>query len=152
MTSELIAYFCVLLVLFAGWTAVFVFPQRIFAPRKTGSGDFVAEVWLEWPLCRGSTLYRQRFAHQWQAAVFAKLYAMLLDWVLPTYWRTTDYLGRPCRERYDYGIYFGVRAATAEEAQSFAPLWTTTLPGHAGHAGEHAQAHPLVNSLDGYKI
>lgn len=152
MTPGLLVYFCVLCVLFAALTAAIVSPQRVFAPRKAGSGDFVAEVWLEWPLCRGSTLYRQRFARQEQAALFAKFYAMLLDWMLPTHWRTTDYLGRPSLERYDYGIHFGVRAATSEEAQSFTPVWTTRLPGHAGHAGEHAQAHPLANRLDDYKI
>jgi hypothetical protein len=111
-------------------------------PRKVGRGDYVAEVWLEWDICRGSTLYRQRFAYEWQAALFAKLYAMQLDYVLPTHWRTTDYHGRLCWEKYEYGIKFGVRQVTPHERDNFQLIWSPVMPGHKDYAGEHATAHP----------
>lgn len=125
-----------------------------------GSGNYVAEVWLEWPICRGSTLYRQRFESQAKAERYARRAAALLDAILPTHWRSTDYLERPCREKYDYGIYFGVRDIAPSEMQSFSAIWSPQLPGHKGYDGEHASAHPLFGAdlelssegLDGLKI
>jgi hypothetical protein len=103
--------------------------EALFAPRKPGKGGHIAEVWLEWDVCRGSTLYRQRFQTQWMAALFAKFYAVQLDWVLPTHWRTTDYCGRPCLEKYAYGLKFGVRPVSEAEAVEFWSIWSPHLPG-----------------------
>jgi len=121
-------------------------------------GGHVAEVWLEWPLCRGSTLYRQRLATEPQAARFARRMARVLDLVLPTHWHSTDYVGRPCLERYDYGIQYGVRPLTQAEHTTFSPLWSPVMPGHRGHESEHADGHPLLRdaepfegSLEGYR-
>jgi len=119
----------------------------LLAPRKAGAGPFVAEVWLEWPVCRGSTLYRQRFRHHWVAAFFVKAYAKALDFYLPTHYRCSDWSGRPYLESYDYGIHFGVRETTPAEQAKFCPVWSPVLPGHTGYAGEHASAHPLTQTV-----
>jgi len=122
---------------------LFLSPQ-LLTPTKAGSGSFIAEIWLKWPVCRGSTLYRQRFRYHWMAHCFAKVYAVALDCFLPTHYRCSDCSGRSYMEKYDYGIIFGVRKATACEHAEFRPIWSPVLPGHTGFAGEHASAHPWL--------
>lgn len=119
-----------------------------WTPKANKAGPYVAEVWLEWEVCRGSTMYRQCFRWKLLAALNAKLHAMLLDGMLPSHYVDRDWSGRPCWYRYEYGIMFGVRKLTAGEAKDgMHAVWTTELPGRAGHAGEHAQSHPLVREL-----
>ncbi len=115
--------------------------RRFASPNR---GEHVVEVWLEWPLCRGSTLYRQRFRSRWLAYASMRIHAMMLDMELPTHWRSTDWHGKPCLERYDYGIHYGMRKPTSSERElGVHTLWSPVLPGHQGHAGEHREAHPL---------
>ncbi len=105
----------------------------------------VAEVWLEWPVCRGSTMYRAQAKTEKGALLKAKLAAVQLDLLLPTSYPDTDWHGRPCRIPYDYGIKFGVRPLTErEQAEGVQAVWTTHLPGTREFAGEHASAHPLA--------
>lgn len=112
-------------------------------------GDFVAEVWLEWPMCRGSTMYRGRFATAARAEAHVRGAARLLDMFLPKSYLTEDYSGRPYREPYDFGILFGVRALTPHEReQGVSEFLTTFMPGHLGHQGEHRCAHPLLCEPD----
>jgi hypothetical protein len=56
-------------------------------PRVKTKGEWVAEVWLEWPICRGSTMYRQRFRFRWMARLAVRFHALLLDAHLPTHYR-----------------------------------------------------------------
>jgi hypothetical protein len=112
-------------------------------PRVKTKGEWVAEVWLEWPICRGSTMYRQRFRFRWMAYLAVRFHAFLLDAHLPTHYRDTDWSGNPCLYRYDYGIYYGVRKLAASECERFHPFWSVDLPGSKEYHGEHASAHPL---------
>ncbi|HDR9105453.1 hypothetical protein [Paraburkholderia sp. A3RO-2L] len=119
--------------------------------------NFVAEVWLDWGICRGSTMYRATAKTERRALAKAKLAALQLDLLLPKFYRDTDWSGRPCRLAYDYGIKYGVRKLTArEETEGVTAIWTTILPGYRGHAGEHAAAHPCLDgdglAAIGYKI
>lgn len=105
---------------------------------------WVAEIWLEWPVCRGSTMWRNGFRSKTLAYLVMRLRAWELDMALPRFCRSTDYLGRPCLERYEYGILYGVRKLSPQEAaHGVQRVWTTRLPGHQGHAGEHRDSHPL---------
>ncbi len=132
---------------------------HMLKPRKNRRGDWVAEVWLEWEVCRGSTMYRQRFRFRWTAHLSVRLRAILLDGVLPRFYRDTDWSGRPKMYEYEYGIHYGVRKLVEGEGQSFQPIWTDVLTGHRDHRGEHATAHPferlkdeLSGSFPGYKL
>jgi hypothetical protein len=110
--------------------------------------NFVAEVWLEWPICRGATMFRATARTQARALVKAKLRAKLLDLVLPKTYPGEDWSGRPVRYSYDFGILYGVRKPTAQEQEvGVVPIWTTVLPGYKGHAGENARSHPVVGDL-----
>lgn len=123
------------------------FELALLAHRRATphQGEHVVEVWLEWPLCTGSTLYRQRFRSRWMARLAMRAHALQLDLVLPTHWRTTDWSGRPYMERYDYGIRYGLRQPTPQEREVGVPsIWTCEMPGHKNHAGEHREAHPLL--------
>lgn len=122
-------------------------------------GTFVAEVWLNWEICTGSTLYRARFHRRWQAAVAAKVHAMWLDWVLPTHYRAEYANGRPYLEAYGFAICFGVRQTT-DLAQDRSNIWSPVMPGSSHSAAEHASAHPweqanvpaFKGDLAGFKI
>lgn len=122
------------------------------------TGDHVAEVWLDWGFCRGSTMYRQRFKSKRAAGVYAKLAAMVIDMSLPTHYADTDYSGRRIYEKHEFAIKFGVRLITRDESSSFTPIWSTTLPGSRGAQGEHAMSHPVFgdaptrDALSGFKI
>ena len=129
-----------------GMPVLCLFPylaQNVLHPRQSNQGDFVAEVWLEWDICRGSTMYRQRFATEKSAARFVKLYAWVLDFMLPKGYMSTDYVGRPKVYAHEFDIRFGVRKLVDGEGINFHPIWTTTMPGYSGHRGEPAQAHPF---------
>ncbi|KVP39786.1 hypothetical protein [Burkholderia ubonensis] len=109
--------------------------------------SFVAEVWLEWDVCRGSTMYRATAKTEHGAQLKAKIAAMKLDLLLPKFYMDTDWSGRPCRYAYDFSIKYGVRKPTEREAkEGVIALSTTSLPGTRGFTGEHAMAHPLGES------
>lgn len=111
-------------------------------PGVKPDGTYVAEVWLEWPICTGSTLYRQRFSSYESATNAVRVAAKLLDECLPRKYRDTDYLGRSIYLDYDYGIHFRVRQATPSDTTD--EIWSPNLPGHREFNGEHASAHPLM--------
>lgn len=119
---------------------------------------YVAEVWLEWPICRGSTMYRASARYKKLAWLKAKLAAVLLDVVLPRFYWDTDWSGRRCRYAYEYGIQFGVRKVTEqEERDGVHAFWTASMPGSRNFGGEHSLAHPLNQPLSevqghGYKL
>jgi hypothetical protein len=119
---------------------------------------YVAEVWLEWPICRGSTLYRASARYKQVAWLKAKIAAMLLDLVLPRFYRDTDWSGRPRRYEFEYGIHFGVRQTTAQEKQEgVRDFLNFSMPGSRRFKGEHSLAHPLNHPLNeaqtrGYKL
>jgi hypothetical protein len=107
--------------------------------------SFVAEVWLQWPICRGATMFRATARTRARAIVKAKLHAVTLDMILPHTYPGEDWSGRRVSYSYDYGILFGVRELTEQEKlEGVKEIWTTKLPGHAGHAGENARLHPVV--------
>ncbi len=132
----------------------------ISRPSRKNKGDFVAEVWLRWEICAGSTLYRQNFRTQRAAIVFAKLYAIILDWLLPTVYLTEGWNGEPVENRYEYEICYGVRKMTESERNgAFYRIYSRYLPGTNGFSGEHASVHPLIakaerlsGSVDGLLI
>jgi hypothetical protein len=120
-----------------------------FASRRNAdaAGEFVAEVWLEWEICRGSTMYRERFASESRALSEVRKRARLLDWLLPTHYRSEDWFGRPTMERHEYEIRWGVRRITDQERiRGVHPVWSTELPGTEGYTGEHASAHPWAQT------
>lgn len=132
---------------------------RRLQAEADAKGDWVAEVWLEWEICKGSTLYRARFATEERAARAARANAWVLDMVLPTRYKAEYSDGSPYWESYCYGIHFGVRKLTAyEQVNGVHQFYTDVLPGHKGHEGEHPSAHPRERSLEfsgslaGYKL
>lgn len=113
-------------------------------PHWNNQGAFVAEAWLEWPVCRGSTLYRQRFRTEWMAALYAKYHAMLLDFELPRTYAAEMSDGRRYLEAYEFGVYFGVRRVSSHELEhGVADIWSPTMPGSRDAVSEHREAHPL---------
>lgn len=120
----------------------------IFSPwllqPATGKGHHVAEVWLEWSLGRGSTLYRQRFATKRQAYIYVRFYAWFLDFLLPTHFVSTGRDGRRVMVSHDMSIRYGVRLATADEQKDFRKIWSPSMPGTSSFSGEHAEAHPMT--------
>ncbi len=111
--------------------------------------SYVAEVWLEWPLCKGSTMYRAQARTKLGAYMKVRLAALLLDLLLPSKYRDTDYLGRVHAFSYDYGIAYCVRKLTESETQNgVRNIWSSVLPGHSGFHGEHRENHPWNDDLD----
>lgn len=107
-----------------GWPA---WVLRLFGvPVHNPAGQWVAEVWLEWEVTRGSTMCRERFDTTAQAERAARSAARTIDYWLP--------------QRDDFGIRWGVRRALPNERGD--PIWTTAMPGSRNHAGEHWSAHP----------
>lgn len=117
--------------------------KQLLQPRKGRQGDWVAEVWLEWEVCRGSTMYRQRFSQRWMAYLAVRFHAIVLDGLLPTHYRDIDWSGRPCWYHHEYAILYGVRKVLPQEAKDFCPVWSEELPGKRGYRGEHPMSHPL---------
>jgi hypothetical protein len=134
--------------------------RRLTRPRfEHTSGEFVAEVWLDWEICRGSTMYRQRFVSEKEALSEVRNRARMLDRVLPTHYRSEDWSGRPRLERYEFEIRWGVRRITdAERLEGVRPVWSLALPGTEEYCGEHASAHPLAQTPEaaaqaaGYRV
>lgn len=126
-------------------------------PKSDPQGQYVAEVWLQWYFGRGSTMFRERYATLDQAAHAVKRRAKILDAKLPKFYVDTDWSGRKILLEHEFGIEFGVRQITPQESERFRPVWTTSMPGERGYAGEHSSAHPLLIdntnklSIDGYK-
>ena len=121
--------------------------------------SYVAEVWLEWEICRGSTMYRATAKTRFGAWLKAKFAAMMLDCLLPAWYWDTDWSGRRRRHVYEYGIHFGARKLTESEQQAgVRTIWTTVLPGSRAFKGEHSMAHPCHavklndDTLHGYKL
>lgn len=111
--------------------------SALYSLKERETGPYVAEVWLEWPICRGSTMYRQRFKSRRAAYLAVRLHAMLLDWHLPRYYWDTDWVGRALQLKHDYGIYYGVRKLNADELEEAVnPVWSTVLPGHTEYQGQ----------------
>jgi len=100
----------------------------LYVPIPDPSGAWVAEAWLEWEICRGSTLYRERFATIKDAERAARRGARCLDYFLP-----------PAE---GMGIKWGVRRAC--EADGNHGIWSPYMPGSKHYSGEHATVHPLV--------
>lgn len=136
------------LVLCTIYVALLSIPELVLKPGKNSKGNFVAEIWLVWPVCRGSTMYRQRFRWEWQARLFARFYALVLDGQLPRGWQTTDYEGYTVHEAYDFEICFGVRPMTPAEEKSFTALWATALPGSAVQPVKQASANAVRDVSD----
>lgn len=124
----------VALVLFAGVFALT--GSKWYAPRAGVHGQYVAEVWLEWSICRGSTMYRQRFASRTHAYLMMRLHAFLLDLHLPRYFWDIDWEGKALQVEHGYSLCFALRELTDEEAQSgVAPVWSSVLPGYTNYRG-----------------
>lgn len=122
---------------------------------------FVAEVWLEWEICRGSTMFRAPYSSIKRAEKAAHRAAKLLDLFLPKSYLAEYSSGRLYWESYGFEICWGVRPVTGLESQrGVSRIWTTTMPGYSGHHGEHPSVHPVLGesqlelsgSTDGYKI
>lgn len=122
---------------------------------------FVAEVWLEWEICTGSTMFRAAFSSAKRAERAARLAAKLLDLVLPRAYPAEYSSGRRYYETYNFEIRWGVRAPTGMESErGVSRIWTTVMPGSSSHQGEHASAHPTIvdgdielsGSTAGYKV
>jgi hypothetical protein len=114
-----------------------------FLKPGKGQGEHVAEVWLEWSLGRGSTMYRQRFATQKQAYRYVRGYAWVLDLMLPSHYSSTDRSGRRISLSYDMSLNYGVRVATEDEQKDFRTVWSPGMPGTPSFSGENAGVHPV---------
>lgn len=113
-------------------------------------GEHIAEVWLEWPICRGSVMYRQRYRWKWMAVADMRLRASMLGLVLPKYWLSTDNRDRVIRVEYPYGISYGIRRPTAcEFLMGINSVWSVRLPGQAEHSAEHREGHPILQEFGG---
>jgi hypothetical protein len=102
---------------------------------------YVAEVWLEWEICRGSTMVRRKFKHLWTAALFAKIAAMIVDFHLPSYYRAEYSDGEPYLEKYGFEIHYGIRQLGENEI--YCPVWSLVMPGNRRSTAEHREAHPF---------
>lgn len=126
---------------------VLVMPLVFSSPQK---GGHVVEIWLEWPLCTGSVMYRQRYRWRWMAMLDMRIRAEALDWKLPHFWRTTDWNGKVIRISYDFGIAYGIRTPTAKESrEGICAVSTFTLPGLEGSTAEHREGHPVRTEFGG---
>ena len=101
--------------------------KRLFkVPIHNPEGVWVAEAWLEWEICTGSTLYRERFDIKEDAAKAARKAAASLDFYL--------------RDG-DFGISWGVREACDKDTGR--RIWSPYMPGSKNSRSEHRLAHPL---------
>lgn len=104
---------------------------------------FVAEVWLDWGIGRGSTMYRSTAKSQRLAALKARLATMVLDLLLPKFFWGPSRTGRAARYSCGFSIQWGVRQATVlEQKEGVTAIWTCSMPGSPGYTGEAAAAHP----------
>lgn len=137
--------------------AVLLLLQLLSVRSAPVGQEHVVEVWLEWPICRGSTMYRASFRYRWWAIAMMRYHALKLDWLLPTHYRASDWSGQSYLEKHEYGIYYGLRQPTeVERLHGVTAVWSTVMPGHPGYSGEHAASHPLSGprfaELDGIKL
>ena len=141
---------------FIGFLAAFAFPLYapvLFRPRQRTTGDWVAEVYLNWEICRGSTMYRQRFRTKEGAARFARFHAWILDRLLPRYYFTEGWSeGSRVRNTYDFAICWGVRRLVGHETTRFSTVWATTMPGASDFHGEHRDGHPRNDEDSGLSL
>jgi hypothetical protein len=113
------------------------------AIRGDGAGNFVAEVWMDWEICQGSTLYRERFMTQQRALRAVRSAAKRLDTALPRFYPAEYSNGRRYAESYGFEIKYGVRNLAGRElTEGVASIWSPSMPGDANFSGEHASAHP----------
>lgn len=104
---------------------------------------FVAEVWLDWGIGRGSTMYRGAAGSLRAAGLKAKLATLLLNLILPTFYWGTSRTGRLVRYKHDFSICYGVRPLTTLETnEGVKAIWSASMPGSRGFSGEPAEAHP----------
>lgn len=157
MTSEHVFYGITFLGLALTLASVLYIARAIGArrARRNLQGNWVAECWLEWEICTGSTLYRSRFSTPSAAAAAVRRRARMLDWLLPRMYVCEYSSGRKYLEEYGFEIRYGVRPLSPEELKNgVREIWSPQMPGTAGDRGEHRQAHPLSlkGDLAGYKV
>ena len=123
------------------------------SPTPRRDGAFIAEVWLDWEVTRGSTMYRQTFESELAAQFFAKFYAAALDTILPRGWPTQDWLGRPFFDAYKFSIKCGVRSLAPSEAESgVVAFFCNHMPSTGLSRSEHFFSHPMfAKADDGFK-
>lgn len=110
---------------------------------------FVAEVWLDWGIGRGSTMYRSTAKYQHLAALKARVATILLDLLLPKCFWGQSRTGRTVRYTHDFCIRYGVRQATAlEQKEGVTAIWTCSMPGEPNFTGEPAAAHPWTKEAN----
>jgi hypothetical protein len=119
------------------------FADLIFLPRIKFEGEFIAEVWIEWEVYRGSTMYRQRFKTRTGAKIASKIHAWILDQALPSHYVAEYSDGRPYKEVYPYEIKYGVRGRVRANLRDAEPIWTTAMPGTKEYCGEPSMTHPV---------
>lgn len=134
------ALLCPILLIF--WYMLRTAGSTIFTPDRVQNPKCVAEIWLEWPVCRGSTLYRRGFQSSTVAKYYVKVYAWLLDSILPRYYRDYDWSGNITSYEYEYGIHYGVRLPAPTEMLEVHTIWSPFMPGSKDSSGEHWIAHP----------
>ena len=106
------------------------FIAKSLLPKKlvhVPDGEWVAEAWLVWDICTGSTMYRERFNTKEEAHEAAKKNAAKLDRWTPSH--------------QNFGISYGVRKANKFDNEH--SIWSWALPGEPDYSGEYWQAHPL---------
>lgn len=119
-------------------------------PKAKKSGDWVSEVWINWEICAGSTMYRQRFRTKWTAYLAVRVRAFILDVLLPQFYWDTDWFGKPVRCRHEYSIHYGVRRLSELERPDFRVVYSTVLPGQKGSTAE--LSHHRLAILDSLQV
>lgn len=144
------------------WRA-YVWIQRI-APYEARlqagdpDGTHVVDIWLDWEICTGSTMFRSAYATQARAVEAANYFAQLLDDRLPRTYSAEMCDGSKYREEYNFSIKWGIRQATeGERNHGVRRIWTSAMPGTTRHHGEHWMAHPfndakLSGDVTGFKL
>ena len=117
--------------------------QQIRAGDSTG--DYVAEVWMEWEICQGSTLYRARFTSPERAAKAASWAARALDDILPHTFTAEYSNGTRYQESLDFALNYGVRKLIGRERTAGVEcIWSPAMPGTVNFKGEHPSMHPSL--------
>jgi hypothetical protein len=116
----------------------FIWWAESTAPKAKTTGSWVAEVWIDWEICHGSTMYRQRFNTKWGAYLAVRARAFGLDFLLPSSYWDTDWSGKPVRIKHEFCIRYGVRRLSEKEQETFNTVYSTVLPGEEGCRAEHS--------------
>jgi hypothetical protein len=143
LVVSVIVLFCLAVIGFTWWA-------NSSFPKRKSSGDWVAEVWLDWEICAGSTMYRQRFKTQFGAYLAVRARAFALDYLLPQVYWDTDWSGNPIRLEHEYSIRYGVRSLSAMEREAFNTVYSTVLPGEKGCTAEHSGSRLAI--LDALRL